>query len=45
MDCMIGCCSLGFFSFGIVKLGWIGELLRCTSIVIIVSTNSFFCKI
>ena len=40
MDCIIVCCSVGFFSYGVVKLGCIGELLRCASVVVFVSTIS-----
>ena len=44
VDCMIVCCNVGIFNFGSVKFGWIGEILRCASVVVIVSTISSFTK-
>ena len=40
MDSMIVCCSVGFFNFGVVKLGCIVEMLRCAFVVVMVSTIS-----
>ena len=44
MDCIIVCCSVRFFSFGVVKLGGIDEMLRFVSVVAIVSTISSLTK-
>ena len=41
VDLIIVCCSVGFFCcFGVVKLGRIGEMFCCASVVVIVLTTS-----
>ena len=44
MVCIIACCNVGFFGFGVVKLGRIGGMLRCAFIFVILSFISSFTK-